>query len=799
MNRIFWLLTSFCLFLVGCNGVSDKTEQAQNSEVTVNQLSLSTFTINNDPLQSFPRADTVQVVATLLDSNNMPVSGESITFATTLGELSQESKLSNADGQAIVNITNSNLDVRSGEVSVTYSNLSSQVFFEYLDTSVSSQENSLSAQLLLDGDVASHIRTDETVQIKATLLDADGMPIEGEIVQFSAELGQLNAASSLTNAQGIATVTLAGNGALGAGLINVSSSATIDTSLIKYELLPADVVISDNDFLLGSYNESAEFVEGVIALSNTQNQLSAGGTIGLSVALVDSENNRVMSSIPVSFTSSCVSNNNANIDALVFSINGQANATFEDLSCAGAAGIEDVLQASITINGITKTATVNLAILGEGLGSIEFISAEPSSIVLKGAGGVNQQETSTLTFLVKSAIGNPLAQQEVEFSLNSSVGGVAVFPLSGLTNSQGLITTQVSSGNVPAAIRVTAKASVDNNDEINTVQTQSDLLSINTGLPEQRSMSLAASVFNPEAGEFNGEESVITAYLADNFNNPVPDGTTVNFTTEGGVIQPSCTTTNGRCSVIWTSAEPRVDNHRITILATALGHESFFDTNGNNFFDEEDGAAINDSELSSGFKRISPATSGFVDMSEAWRDDNANLQYDAGEIFIDFDNDNTFDNADGLFNGPQCEGDLCAEQAKSINVRDSLELVMSSSQVTYNLVDEGGIAIADSSGVGSYSVTVADDDKLALVLSFADSALQTLPINTNISITSDIGTLSGNTNVNVFNNKESGFDSLTFSVINAAGGEPETGSLTIKFTTAKGVETTLAPIELNLL
>ena len=140
---------------------------------------------------------------------------------------------------------------------------------------------------------------------------------------------------------------------------------------------------------------------------------------------------------------------------------------------------------------MTNVAQATISIAGESLGSIEFMSAEPETIVLRGTGGQGNQETSTLTFQVKSALGNPLAQQDVEFVLDTTAGGITVSPAIGVTNSQGIVTTKVTAGSVPTAVRVTAKASSEDGTDI---QTQSDLLSINTGLPEQRSFTLSTEV-----------------------------------------------------------------------------------------------------------------------------------------------------------------------------------------------------------------------------------------------------------------------------------------------------------------
>ncbi|MEY8199382.1 MAG: hypothetical protein RPS47_09090, partial [Colwellia sp.] len=354
----------------------------------------------------------------------------------------------------------------------------------------------------------------------------------------------------------------------------------------------------------------------------------------------------------------------------------------------------------------------------------------------------------------------------------------------------------------PTAVRVTASASMDFNGEIIVVQSQSDLLSINTGLPEQRSMTLTASILNPEAHNISGEKSVITAWLSDNFHNPVPDGTTVNFTTEGGSIEPSCSTVNGSCFVTWISSEPRVANHRITILATALGHETFFDTNGNNIFDDADGAPIldignsNNLNIDSGFSNYPAQASGFLDMSEAWRDDNENSVYDNGEIFFDFNKNGTFSIADGKFNGPQCQGTNCAEETmRDIHVRKAIRLIMASSAAEYTLTNGNGTVVYQDSITGN-SVPLADvpnGGNQEFNFNFADTGTpnQTMPLDTAVEIVISTGSLQGTTSFTVGNNNQEGFSNMNFFVIQESGNNPQTAILTITITSPNGLITSL--------
>ena len=805
MKKLCLVLVSLFVFsLTGCNGHnesdSDKTPQV------VTYIELILLDSEGIAKQSFDKNEVITLQAKVTDNNNNIIANKAVSFSVSIGSLSVSSKLTNSEGVAVVSLVNGSLELGAGTVSASAGKISSEsIDYEFLNSDASALSLDLATVMSLDNIFVNQFKSDETVVITSTLTDGNGQGLANKIISFTADVGTLTPTTALTNNQGIAKVTLASSEeTIGAGVISSSYSLDENTSInstFNYQILAADAVIESN-IRLGYFDENNSFVEGKVELSVDNKSISAGGTLGVSVDLVDENGDLVVESIPVNFTSNCVANGNASIDETVLSINGSARATFEDINCAGATGIDDILLASVAINDITNTASETITINGEQLGSIEFVSAEPDSIVLKGTGGQNKQETSKLTFKVKSQLGNPLAQQQVNFSLSTSVGDITLSRTSGITNSQGIVSTQVSAGTVPTAVRVTAAASMNFNEELIEVQSQSDLLSINTGLPEQRSMTLAASVLNPEAHNISGEESTITAWLSDNFHNPVPDGTTVNFTTEGGNIEPNCLTVNGSCSVKWTSSEPRVADHRVTVLATALGHESFFDSNGNNIFDSNDGNPIidqgtsNNPNIDSGLANYPAQSKGFIDMSEAWRDDNENSKYDSGETFIDYNNDNTFSHADGLFNGPQCEGNNCAdENMRSIHVRKALRLVMASSGAEYKLTNGTGGTVYQNS-LTNYSKLLPDvpnGGSQSFNFYFADTGTpnQTMPVGTTVNVALSAGTLEGETNFTVGNNNRSGFSQLNFIVIQELDSDPQTAVLTITITSPSGIVTSL--------
>lgn len=375
--------------------------------------------------------------------------------------------------------------------------------------------------------------------------------------------------------------------------------------------------------------------------------------------------------------------------------------------CGGGDGsaLDNTLNGSNSSNG----SSVSSAVGADTLQSLEFKDATPSVINLKGTGGA---ESALVRFRTLGQTGQPIAKITVNFSLTSEVGGLALSQTSAVSDKDGYVSTSVNSGNISTSIRVTA--TVKDSPQITTVSSE---LVIATGLPDQKSMSMALEKFNPAAWNYNGVTSKVTVLLADAYNNPAPDGTTVYFTTEGGSIKSNCTTTGGGCEVLWTSQDPRpprnsVDNSiervlclgitdqellhtceaeragRSTILATAIGNESFKDTNGNGVFDpdvdtfahvgddikEGDSAAVAKAKANkckynvpnSSFESL---TLQCDDLGEAYLDANENGIHDKGEHFINFITDTSNDTTDkndpdygtnytpnnGKYNGAFCQ------------------------------------------------------------------------------------------------------------------------------------------------
>ena len=595
--------------------------------------------------------------------------------------------------------------------------------------------------------------------MKATLKNAAGAVVPNAVVTFAtdATLATMTpAATALTDAAGVASITLNAVG-LAAGATTITGTAQVGT--------PPVAVTGSIGFAVGA--SAVTITAPVVGIS----PLSSFGTTSVTVSVL-SGGVAVATPQLVTFTSTCGSAGKAVLSTGVATVAGVATGSYRDNGCAGT----DSITASAA--GVTSAPT-SLVVVPPTVGSIQFVAATPASISLKGTGGI---ETSQVSFKVVDTGGNGLSGQTVTFGLSTTVGGITLTPTpsTATSDSAGLVVTNVNSGTVSTPVRVTASTTGTGG---TTLTTQSNALTVTTGIPAQDSFSLSATKLNPEFRDVDGNTTVLSARLADHFRNPVPDGTVVNFTTEGGSIVASCQTAAGACSSTMTSQSPRPVNGRVTVLAYAVGEESFIDLNGNGVADLVPNEMLDTNGASS-------------DMPEAFRDDNENGVRDAGETFIDFNGNNTYDAADGKFNGVLCNNVTAppagssagtCSATKSIHVRGSLTIVFSGSTAAVS-VTSGPITLSACAGATH-----------AVNLRVVDVAGNPMPVGTTITAATSNGTIVGptsftqaNTNVTpaagAFNFQLSIKDDGPIPVAPALCADPTpSGVLTITVTTPGGV------------
>ena len=387
------------------------------------------------------------------------------------------------------------------------------------------------------------------------------------------------------------------------------------------------------------------------------------------------------------------------------------------LACGGSldgTSTTDSTDTKDTTDSTDDTAVVDDAAPAEaGVPSyFTYTGASQSWIAIQGTGGEGRTEASVLTFKLSDLNGDAVPGVDVDFALTGP-SGTTIDPLTGTTNDSGFVSTTVRSGTVSGPVRVNVILA-DGSD----ITTVSSSLSVSTGLPDQNSISISAANWAPEGLDIEGVTSAVTIRLADKYNNAVPDGTVIYFTTEGGAIRDettgtvgTCLTTASKCSLIWESQNPRPHGNmlsdfnslgecgywkfgpeafgpcinpggmgqpyggRSTITAYTLGEEIFVDndgdgwfTLGDDFFAKNDLAEVFYDNNEDGYYKENPSAINIGDEDEEYADLSPQ--------------DGVYSAGNGIYNGLLCSdaseatGD-CSK--KPVYVRDSGVLVMAAS------------------------------------------------------------------------------------------------------------------------
>ena len=402
--------------------------------------------------------------------------------------------------------------------------------------------------------------------VTATLTDGKGAPVGGQVVTFTVVRGlaKTNVGTALTDASGNAVVILSPASSTVAGADEVIASASLSGTTLQ----------STKGFQVQATNVTLSSFTSAVANLGAYGQTTL--TVGISGASVGSPVN-------VSVTSSCVSQGKATLSPSNFTAtSAKVDLQFKDNGC-GAIQANDKLQASIV--GAASSVTLDLPISVPSASSLAFVSAVPEVIYIKASGFT---ETSTLTFEVRDGAGNILPNRSVVLSLLTLSGGVTmeggIGDVTQISDAGGRVTVRVSSGTVPTPIRVSAKLK-----DTPTIATVSSNLSVAVGLPSQLNFSLSQTAKNIEGFNIDGTANNYTIIASDRSGNPVPAGTSINFVTEGGQVEPikQIQLVGGlaRATAGFVSADPRPADGRVTVTAYSLGEESFIDQNGNNSYD----------------------------------------------------------------------------------------------------------------------------------------------------------------------------------------------------------------------
>ncbi|MEN8617264.1 invasin [Shewanella baltica] len=780
------------------------------------------------PTTNVSAAQPSKVTVTLVDKDATPLVGKVVSFSSSLGNFlpTKGTALTDSIGRASITLTAGSIE-GAGEVTASYGTAKAIVGFVTAGDDIDPIEASpeISFDIYDCNGVAAWDKTlknfevckitDNITNDKPGIIGAkvtrsgSTQALQQVLVTAATTLGAIspNSGTAITNVDGKAILDLYANGNVGAGEVSLKVKDATSTKA----------------FEIGRVNISLD-----IKTSVGNNSLPAGGSTIVEVTVFNPDGSLSTGQpFTLEFSSECVAAGKAVIDSPIVTNAGKGYSTYRSTGCSGL----DTISVSAVTGGGSVSKTTQITVDTVKVGAIEFVSATPNQLALSGTGGIAgvgaRSETSVVQFKLLNEIGQPASQQRVCFELSTEVGGMTLSPsplaedylacsnmpqpgdaeypsdLSlpnkyavAYTDAFGQVSVTVKAGDIPTPVKVFAlwSGSTGNGHDA-TISNISDELVVSTGLADNDSFSLSATILNPEGWDHDNEQSTINVLAADHFNNLVPSGTRISFRTEGGGIDSSCVTgskdngagvliPNGGCSVTWRSqdsrpfkgttvicpnggfngiitppctgnsyaryldgtnsviAEPRPG--RTTITAYAIGEESFVDLNGNGLFDKDE---------------------DFSDLSEAFTDHNEDGKYrgsplPAGAVkeeFIDYNVSGSFDGADGKYTGLLCaQGseanctDTGSDNFKAqLNVFRNLPLVMSGSTPFMRLVNIDAVT-GNITPVQPIDLTVDAPQTVYLFLS--DLNNNTLPFGTTITGTADNGVLSSVTSTYTIGN-----------------------------------------------
>ena len=231
--------------------------------------------------------------------------------------------------------------------------------------------------VILDGSGAATttLPSSGSVTVKATVKSAAGVPVSGAVVTFTTEpsLGIFNPASgtALTNDSGVASIQMSAAALNAAGAAAVNAAASVASTAVSggatYQVGAANLTLAN------------------FTISKTE--IDAYGTSTVSVT-VNVNGSPSSAPLTVGLSSGCATSGKATLASSVQTINGVATATYTDKGCNSTD--------TITVSVLDKSVSGTIKSAGPAPANIQFVTATPGTIALKGTAGL--VDVSTVTF-----------------------------------------------------------------------------------------------------------------------------------------------------------------------------------------------------------------------------------------------------------------------------------------------------------------------------------------------------------------------------------------------------------------
>lgn len=457
-------------------------------------------------------SDIATFSAVVKDANGNPISGATVNWTTDKGTLSAGSSVSGADGIATITLN----DTVTGKAQVTAQTGStgkiSAPQVEFIADNASA--NIGSGDVTVDKTTVIANNTD-VATFSARVKDGKGNPVPNFVVNWKTSKGTLSGSTTMTNASGVATVTLKDT---------VAGAATVTAQSGTSSAITAPVV----DFTPDS--TTAAIGSGDLTVDKTS--IVANNTdLATYTSVVKDANGNPVPGVTVTWATDLgvISSSTSVTDS-----SGQTTTTLKGTQ-AGSAQVTASVNGGTPVNAarVTLTADSTSAAVGSG-----DISVDKTTLV------ANATDAATYSAVIKDANGNVVPGVTVNWTTDKG----ALSASTSVTGTDGVAKITLSSkvaGDAQVAVKIGSSASV--NAPVVSFTADSATAGIESGDLTVDKTTLVAN---------NTEFATYTAIVKDAGGNLVP-GVSVSWTTSNGTLSgaTSSTGTDGKATITLKSAK----------------------------------------------------------------------------------------------------------------------------------------------------------------------------------------------------------------------------------------------------
>lgn len=582
--------------------------------------------------------------------------------------------------------------------------------------------------IVIDSGVGT-IPPNSLTDVVATAYNESGGTVSGVALKFVVDNPALASVSSnsVTGSDGTASVLFQARSKTGTVAIT-ASSGSVKSDPLSITIQKAVVVGEPGTFTL-SLNPSKVLAEGNATVTaevrDSSGALVPAGT-NVNFEVMDEAYGTVS---PLSSTTNTM---------------GIATTTFTAKSVKGSVNI------SVSATNI-NTRQIEVEVLGSDPSAIGFVSTERSTIAVAGTSGTD--ESTIIQFKVTDFNNLPVPSQPVFFTIDGPKGGEYIDQtddtpetFTSSTDGDGIAKVMLKSGSVagPVTVQASITVVVDGIDRV--ISVRAPVVSIGGGVPAAEWFDSAATVLNLPGLKIKNKTTNLTGYLADRFGNfNILKNTTISFSSELGLASVSDNTTsvatNAQGSATVTLRTQRIPKD-VQPLQWEIDQQKLLDSTFKTTF-AADGGHPRD-----GLCSVLLRTWG----EESFNDSDADGVYDSGETFVDTSQDPFIDyNDDRLYTGPGkpdpeeqfFEESITSPGWTGKNTRwDSNKVLFQNFPIL--ITGEPIIALDTDT-----DVIINNGGSKTIGILICDKNMNVLSGGTKITISSNVGRLSGNTSVTV--------------------------------------------------